>query len=441
MVHTTRHGAHRRPVNPIEDKADINARVGCAGWGDGASNETGISLTPRPPFRRTRWIPSATVHLALRELLRAKLRFALLSSAIGLLVFLILFQQALFGGLVTSFIGAIDNQNAPILAFGDQARTNVEASLIFPGQPEQIAQVDGVGRTGRIGENTFTVQAGGERRDAAIFGYELGGLGEPTTLIEGRLPEGPFEGVASAADAGDGFDIGDVIEVVGTATSDPDEPDTAITIVGLAENLQWSVQATVFVSFDTYEASRRHVQPDSTVLPSLIAVAPTDGVDPADLAARITEAVPGIEAVTRQQAVDGNPGVQGVNSSFAIILALAFMVVVLVVGFFFLILTVQKSKPLTLLRAIGAPASYLVKNLLVQIVIVMAIGVLIGLGLTLAVGAATTGGAIDATLDPATVIRTVALLSVLALLGGLTSVRRVLRIDPIRATVDSGSSL
>ncbi len=381
------------------------------------------------------------MQLALRELRRAKLRFALLSSAIGLLVFLILFQQALFGGLVTSFIGAVENQNAPILAFGDQARTNVEASLIFPGQAEQIAAVPGVGQTGPVGENTFTVQAGGERRDAAIFGYELGGLGEPTTLIEGRLPEGPFEGVASAADVERGFGIGDVVEVVGTATSDPDEPDTAITIVGLAADLQWSVQATVFVSYDTYEAARRHVAPGSTVLPSLIAIAPTEGVDPGELADRITESVPGIEAVTRQQAVDGNPGVQGVNSSFGIILALAFMVVVLVVGFFFLILTVQKSKPLTLLRAIGAPASYLVKNLLAQIVIVMAAGVLLGVVLTLVVGAATTGGAIDVELDPGTVIPTIGLLSVLALVGGLASVRRVLRIDPIRATVDSGSSL
>ncbi|HEX4903580.1 MAG TPA: hypothetical protein VFV42_12260, partial [Acidimicrobiales bacterium] len=66
--------------------------------------------------------------------------------------------------------------------------------------------------------------------------------------------------------------------------------------------------------------------------------------------------------------METSPGVSSVNQSFQIILALAFGVVTLVVAFFFLILTVQKAKPLTLLRAVGAPTSYLVRNLIVQIV-------------------------------------------------------------------------
>ena len=51
--------------------------------------------------------------LALREMRRAKVRFALLISAIGLLVLLILAQQAIQNGLITSFDGAIESQSAP----------------------------------------------------------------------------------------------------------------------------------------------------------------------------------------------------------------------------------------------------------------------------------------------------------------------------------------
>lgn len=383
-------------------------------------------------LKRRRYARSGATRV--REITRAKLRFSLLSLSIGLLVFLILFQQALFGGLVTSFIGAVENQSAPVLVFSDQARKNVEASLIFPGLEEQIAAVEGVEATDPIGENTFTVVGGGEAQDAAIFGYVLGGLGEPTSLVEGRLPEQQGEGVSSFTAENTGFEIGDTITVLG-------EEPTDITIVGIAEDAQWSVQATIFTSYDTYVTARQDGDPNNQVLPSLIAVEPTEGTDPAALAATITEQVAGTEALTRQQAIDGNPGVQGVNSSFSIILALAFMVVVLVVGFFFLILTVQKSKPLTLLRAIGAPRRYLVQNLLGQIVIVMGAGVVIGVLLTLLVGAATTGGAIDVSLDPGTVIPTIGLLAVLSLVGGVASVRRVLKIDPIRATMDAGSSL
>jgi membrane protein YdbS with pleckstrin-like domain len=40
-------------------------------------------------------------------MVRAKVRFGLLIGAIALLVFLILFQQALHDGLITSFVGAV----------------------------------------------------------------------------------------------------------------------------------------------------------------------------------------------------------------------------------------------------------------------------------------------------------------------------------------------
>ncbi|MGI9603839.1 MAG: ABC transporter permease [Acidimicrobiales bacterium] len=378
--------------------------------------------------------------LALREIARAKTRFTLLAGAIGLLVFLITFQQALFGGLVTSFVGAVQNQNAPILVFNEQARQNVEGSFLFPEQEAGVASVAGVADSGPIGQNTFTVLVspdgdGTVDEDAVLFGYGLGGLGEPTTLVEGRLPAGPDEAVASAVDADKGFDIDDRVAIVGAGGPE-------ITVVGLAEDSQWSVAPTLFVSLDTFAAAQRAVNPAAeVVLASLIAVQPEPGTDLGELTERIDAEVPGVEALTRQQAADQNPGVQGVSQSFQIILGLAFVVVTLVVGFFFLILTTQKAKPLTLLRAVGAPSSYLVRNLVVQILIVMAGGMAIGVGLTVAVDQLLRSGDIPLSLETGTVVLTVGALFALSLLGGLVSIRRVLRIDPIRATVDSGRGI
>jgi putative ABC transport system permease protein len=375
------------------------------------------------------------VLLALREITRARARFGLLTAAVGLLVFLILFQQGLLGGLVTGFIGAVDNQRSPVLVFNDQARRNVEGSFLTPDQAEAVATVDGVAETGLIGEGTYTVRAGGELQDAVLFGYELGGLGEPLTLSEGRLPRGPDEGVASAADADKGFAVGDTVEVVG-------EDGPLVTIVGAGKDLRWSVAPTVFVDYGTYERAQRAVNPAAAVvLPSLVAVAPDDDVDAAELTGRIDAAVPGTEALTRQEAVDGNPGVQGVNQSFGIILALAFLVVALVVGFFFLILTVQKAKSLTLLRAVGAPNGYLIRNLLAQIVVILGAGIVLGLVLVLLVGVVSPSGDVAVDLDTGTVAGTALALAAVSLLGGLASIRRVLRIDPRRATVNSGRDL
>ena len=131
--------------------------------------------------------------LAWHEMRRSKLRFGLLTGAVGLLVFLILFQQALLGGLITQFIGAVRNQSADVLVFNDQARKNIEGSIILPEQAAAVAAVEGVAVASPLGESTFTVQADGSETDAVVFGYVLGGPGAPTTLSAGRLPTADCE--------------------------------------------------------------------------------------------------------------------------------------------------------------------------------------------------------------------------------------------------------
>ena len=56
----------------------------------------------------------------------------------------------------------------------------------------------------------------------------------------------------------------------------------------------------------------------------------------------------------------------------------ALVIVFAVAGLFFLIVTFQKANALTLLRAIGAPAGRLVSSLLIQVVIVIGAGLLVG---------------------------------------------------------------
>lgn len=373
--------------------------------------------------------------LALREVKRAKLRFGLLCAAVGLLVFLILFQQALLNGLVKDFIGAVENQDSPILVFNEQARSNVEGSFLLPEQVAAIAAVDGVADSTPIGEGTFTVVTSGvsDRQDAVIFGYELGGLGEPTRLDGGRLPAAHLEVVATSADSSLGFDIGDQVRIIG------ERDDVTLTVVGTVEQSRWSVAPTVFGSYETFETSARAVNPDAPfVLPSLVAVRPASGVGLDILTDRIDASVSGVQALTNNEATTQNPGVQGVSQSFNIILGLAFIVVTIVVGFFFLILTVQKARALTLLRAIGAPRSWLVRNLMAQIAIVMFVGAVIGIVLSALVIYATPPGDLTIALNPATVLITILGLSVLAYLGGIASIRRVLRIDPIEAVAGTG---
>ena len=362
------------------------------------------------------------VLLAIGEIRRAKLRFSLLAGAIGLLVFLILFQQLLLGSLLQSFTGAIENQSAPVLVFGAEARRNVEGSIIPPGKEPAVQAIEGVGRVAPIGEGTFTMEAGGQQVDVAVIGYVPGGPGQPTKVVSGRLPQGPGEAVASGEDKAKGFAIGDT--VTSAAGGVP------VTIVGLTEGSRFSVAPTLFTPYATYEQLRKAANPTATaVLPTLLGVDPAAGTDAATLAARITEQVPGVEALDRASAVSKAPAVASIQQSFAIILLLAFIVVTLVVGFFFLILTVQKASSLTLLRAVGAPSGYLVRSLLVQIGLVVGGGLVVGIALLLGAAAGARAG-LPLEVQPALVAGTSVTVIVFAVLASSVSIVRVLRLDP-----------
>ncbi len=212
-------------------------------------------------------------------------------------------------------------------------------------------------------------------------------------------------------------------------------PPLRIRIVGLADDARFSVQPVVFVSYPTFEAARRVTNPDGAdrpVFPSAVAVDPAAGVEPEALAASINRAVSGVEALDRDTAVASLPGVQPVSQSFAIILFLAFLVVTLVTGFFFLILTVQKASALALLRAIGASGGSLVRALLIQVVLVVVGGIIVGTALV-ALASLGSSPTFPISIESRTVLGSGTLVLVLALLSSLVAVRRVLRVDPVDA--------
>ena len=368
--------------------------------------------------------------LARREMQQARVRFGLLAGAIGLLIFLVFFQQTLLSSLLDSFTGALQNQSGTVLVYSADARNSLEGSVVSPAVVTQVAAVPGVGQAGPLGESTLTFVAKGQQVDVAVLGAEPGKPGQPTKLIRGRVATAPGEGVASSEDVAKGFAIGDTVT---TAAG-----HSPVTIVGLTKQSQFSVQPTLFVTFDTYTTLRKAANPDATqVLPSAVAVIPAAGIAPATVAASINAAVSGVKAVTRSDAVANAPGVSSVQGSFAIVLALAIAVVALVTGFFFLILTVQKTAPLTLMRAVGAPAGYLIRGLLQQVVLVLGAALVVAVGLLALVTAlARTGLAL--TIQPGALLTSTAIIVALSLLGVAFSVWRVLRIEPIHAVSHQG---
>lgn len=363
--------------------------------------------------------------IARREMQRAKVRFGLLVGAIALLVFLILFQQALRDGLITSFIGGIEHQDAPVLVYSTDARRNLQSSTITPELEAQVREVRGVGAVGRIGQGTYSVTAGGDIKAAAVVGYEKRSLGAPASLTAGRYPTADGEGIANVTDASEGFDLGDVVTV---------EPGGyRIRIVGQAEDINLQATPTVFGKYGTWERAVAAANPDAqTPLPNALGVRPEPGVSPDQLVTRIDAVDDSLEALTRGDAATKAPGVAQVGRSFLVIFFLYALVIPLVIGLFFLIVTLQKARSLTVLRAIGARSSTLVRGLLAQVLVVVGLGVAIGTLLFLPLSFQRVGS-IPLSFDTLAVGAWALGILALGLLSSWFSARRVLRIDPAAA--------
>lgn len=370
--------------------------------------------------------------LALREMRRARARFGLLVAAIGLLVFLILAQQAIQNGLITSFVGAIERQSAPVLVFSVDSQRTLQGSVVAPPLERRIRAVPGIAAAGRIGQATFTVRTGAssEDDDAAVIGYDRADLGAPDALSAGRLPRAPGEAVGSDPD----FAIGDRVRAIGARGLRGPE----LTVVGLARDAQLQVTPTLFVRWADYARTVRATNPDAgTVLPSALGLRPVRGLSAGALATRVNDASGDADALTRKRAAQKSPGVSQVRRSFQVIFLLYGLVVPLVTGLFFLIITFQKSAALTLLRAIGAHSGLLVRSLMVQVLLVVSGGLAVGVALFAPLSQIRLGD-IALRFDVSAVLFWAVLLVALGALSAIVAARRVLAIDPIEATVGGG---
>ncbi len=364
------------------------------------------------------------VFLALAEMRRSRGKFALLTSAVALLVYLILVQQAISGSLVRAFNGAIRHQSAPILVYSTDSLRSPQGSVIIPEWEQIIADDASVASSARVGILSATAEAGDD--DAAIvtlWGAEDAGLGGAAEPVEGRVPETDDEAIGTAGD----FEVGQMVTLGGEAGTSPE-----FEVVGLVEDAQLAVLPMLYTSYDAYESAATALNPQvSGVLPSLVAVEPAGSVEATITA--LTEASPNLDPLARDVAAEEFPGVAPVQMSFLIILGLFGFVVPLVTGLFFLILTFQKSRALTLLSAIGARPRVLVGSLLFQVLAVL-IG---GLALGAALYALTTlieVGTLTLTFSWGSVAVWSAILLTLGVASALASVRRVLGIEPVEAT-------
>lgn len=368
------------------------------------------------------------MYVAFKEIRRSLGRFTLLSLAVALLVILLLFFQAVAGTLTSGLTGGLESTSAEVLVYDSRARQNPANSVIPVGAEARVSEVDGVAAVSPIGLSVFTGTTDGAEVDVQLVGGESNGPSFPATIAEGRLPQSSGEALFSGSQLDDPIEIGKVVTVEGID----------IEVVGTADGAAFNLLPTLYVPFEDFaSASQARAGQPIPIAPSLLGVAVTDEAKPAEVAESITQSIDGIEALERSAAVEALPGVGQITQSFNILYVLLYLVVAIVTGVFFLILTVQKQDALVLLRAVGASSGDVVRSVLVQVLFVVGTGAIIGTAVTAGL-LNLTKDLFGALLNPTTTLLSLAAIVVLGLLASVGAVRRVLAIDPVQATGNGG---
>ena len=364
------------------------------------------------------------MNLALAELRRAKGRFASITGALSLIVFLVLVLGSLADGLFFGGTGAIRSSTAQAYAFDEESSGSIVRSRLPLDAESELEAVDGVTQATAIGAlitSTSSVDGGA---DLVVMGFtpEAEPAGVPSTVVEGRLPspEQP-DGVAiDEALAEAGLGIGTQLEVGGIA----------VPVVGIVADAQYQGLPTAWLALETFGEMRTAVRPELAGQPLQ---ANTFGLTLA-AGATVEQVTPpaGMAIESREQTYLSIPGIREQSSSLNAIIYASLAVGGLVVALFFALVVLEKRELFAALKALGASSAKLGSGVVLQALGATATAVIVG-----AVAARAAGLVLPDDIPFLFRVETLvasATLTVLAgVVGAVLSLRRISRIDPATA--------
>jgi putative ABC transport system permease protein len=375
--------------------------------------------------------------LAFKEIWRNKGRFLLFSLVIALITTLVLFIAGLAEGLGAGNREYLEKLNADLILFQEDVDLSIPSSRFDRSTLNNVQRVEGVAETGSIGfsNSTIPLEPGQDPLKISLIGVEPGQPGEPPAF-EGRGLMGKRDNEAildKNAALRTGLEVGDTFHI--KSVQGTEEKLHPLTVAGISDGRQYSLQPSVFVPYLTWEDIRPKSNAEinqSDLIFNLIATQLENPDDLERMSQRLEDEVSGVEAVDRQTAYESSPGYRAQQSTLNTQRIFSLVIGVLVIGGFFQIQTLQKVAQVGMLKAIGTSNRTIVTVSIAQIVSITAFGVALGCLGTLLLALAFPA-TVPIVFTPQTVITTVASLLLIGPLGGLASLRILLKVEPLTA--------
>lgn len=389
--------------------------------------------------------------LALRDIVSARGRFSLISFVVGLITVLLVMLTGLTGGLAKHNTSALQALAPERYVFTSEEPSFQESQVTTSDVKEWQELVDDGSQVIPLGTAQTRLEAG-SAMGVAVLGLPAGtkvpapvvsGAGAAGTEIAGATGTGAAteaeadsaasqeqqdailgeDGIVVSQEivAETGVQPGETVEIGGV-----EQPVSAV-----VDDKHYSHQPVVWASTQVWQQiSRAHDDVVGTVL----------AVDTRDQHAgalldeewQDAENQTGDSVATVEESFSGLAAYQSEQASLQLIQVLLYAISALVTVAFLSVWTIQRSRDLSVLRALGASPGYVWKDALGQAAVVVGIGVVLGAGVGWAAGV-WAGGSVPFDLQWTTIVVPAAGIWVLGMCGALVATRRVKKIDPASA--------
>lgn len=374
-------------------------------------------------------------YLAVKEVIRNRGRFFLVSLVIALITLLVLFIAALGEGLANGNRQYVANLDAELVVFREKSDFVISSSRLETKTARAVRRVDGIADAGPIYTSSTEIVFPGSPLKVSMLAAETARPGMPE-ILEGRAfrSSSAREAVIDRNVAlRSGIRVGDEIQI--RSTQGVKDKFFTLKVVGTVEGQSYFFQPTIFLPPATWEKYRPQSEADlnsNTAYPNIIAVKLEDAAQIDLVEARLLSMVPNIEVTDIPTTIDNIPGYSAQQGTVQTQGFFTLLIGVLVIGGFFQIQVLQKVPQIGVLKAIGSSNGIVGWAAVIQIVVVTAIGVAIGGGLTwlFSLGFPPT---IPLVFNGTRSLIAIALLLLIGPLGGMVSIVYAVRIEPLKA--------
>lgn len=378
---------------------------------------------------------SISLYLALKEVWRNRGRFFLVSLVIALITLLVLFIAALGEGLANGNRQYVANLDAQLIVFLQKSDNIISSSRLNTNVIRSVRRVDGVAAAGPIYTSVTEIVSAAKPLKVSLLAVEPGQPGMPPVLSGRAFRTGDSREVVIDRNVAlrSGIKVGDDIKI--RSTQGTTDEFFYLHVVGLTDGQSYFFQPTIFAAPATWERVRPQSEADlkdDTPYPNIIAVRLQAPAQIPMMKSRLLSQVSSIDVADIPTTINAIPGYSAQQGTVQTQGIFTLLIGVLVIGGFFQIQILQKVPQIGVLKAIGSSNGAVGLAAVIQIVVVTAIGVAIGCGLTFlfSLGFPPT--------IPLVFNGQSSLLAIVALLligpaGGLVSIVYAVRIEPLKA--------